>query len=121
MRAGLAWCLSVCLPARRRAAAPVDRHLAVAACAAQVEVCCFDKTGTLTSDDMLLEGVAGLPGCGGADGLLGADDLAALPREAARVMAACHSLVHVDGELVGDPLELAAFQATGACDGAPRR
>ena len=26
----------------------------------QVEVCCFDKTGTLTSDDMLLEGIAGL-------------------------------------------------------------
>ena len=30
----------------------------------QVEVCCFDKTGTLTSDDMLLEGIAGLDGKG---------------------------------------------------------
>ena len=30
----------------------------------QVEVCCFDKTGTLTSDDMLLEGIAGLDGRG---------------------------------------------------------
>lgn len=30
-----------------------------------------------------------------------------------RVLAGCHSLVYVDGELVGDPLELAAFTATG--------
>ncbi len=27
-------------------------------------MCCFDKTGTLTSNDMLLEGVAGLDGRG---------------------------------------------------------
>lgn len=26
----------------------------------------------------------------------------------------CQSLVYVEGELVGDPLELAAFNATGA-------
>jgi cation-transporting ATPase 13A1 len=26
-----------------------------------VEICCFDKTGTLTSDDLVVEGIAGLP------------------------------------------------------------
>ena len=31
-----------------------------------------------------------------------------------RVLAGCHSLVYVDGELVGDPLELAGFNAIGA-------
>lgn len=31
-----------------------------------------------------------------------------------RVMVGCQSLVYVDGDLVGDPLELAAFNATGA-------
>jgi len=28
--------------------------------AGKVDVCCFDKTGTLTSDDLLVEGVAGI-------------------------------------------------------------
>ena len=26
-----------------------------------MDVCCFDKTGTLTSDNLVIEGVAGLP------------------------------------------------------------
>lgn len=30
-----------------------------------------------------------------------------------RVLVGCQSLVMVDGSLVGDPLELAAFNATG--------
>jgi cation-transporting ATPase 13A1 len=29
--------------------------------AGKVEICCFDKTGTLTSDNLVVEGVAGLP------------------------------------------------------------
>ena len=28
--------------------------------AGKVDVCCFDKTGTLTSDDLIVQGVAGL-------------------------------------------------------------
>lgn len=28
--------------------------------AGKVEICCFDKTGTLTSDNLVVEGVAGL-------------------------------------------------------------
>ena len=75
----------------------------------QVDVCCFDKTGTLTSDNMVLEGVAGLPGRGSE---LVADVQQAGPA-AIRVLACCHSLIHVDGDLVGDPLEKAAFTATG--------
>jgi hypothetical protein len=75
----------------------------------QVAVCCFDKTGTLTSDDMVLEGLAGLPGHG--------YNLLREIKEAGiatlRVLAGCHALIYVDGELMGDPLERATFQATG--------
>ena len=28
--------------------------------AGKVDVCCFDKTGTLTSDDLVVEGIAGI-------------------------------------------------------------
>ena len=76
----------------------------------QVAVCCFDKTGTLTSDNMVLKGLVGLAGRAReivADAREGS-------REALRVLAACQSLIQVDGQLVGDPLERAAFQATGA-------
>ena len=27
----------------------------------KVDVCCFDKTGTLTSDNLVVQGIAGLP------------------------------------------------------------
>jgi len=29
--------------------------------AGKVDVCCFDKTGTLTSDNLVVDGVTGLP------------------------------------------------------------
>lgn len=65
--------------------------------AGKVTTCCFDKTGTLTSDHFVLEGVAG---CGAAEG--GAEpefgtlqDSKSLPRDTARVLAACQSLVQV--------------------------
>lgn len=28
--------------------------------AGKIEICCFDKTGTLTSDNLVVEGIAGL-------------------------------------------------------------
>lgn len=77
-----------------------------------MDVCCFDKTGTLTSDNLLFEGVTGL--AGGAGGAALEADPLQLPPLVARVLAGCQSLVQVDGQLVGDPLELAAFNAVGA-------
>lgn len=73
-----------------------------------MEVCCFDKTGTLTSDNMVLEGV--VPPEGGPV----QQDISALSAGAVRVLAACQSLITLDGQLVGDPLEKVAFQSTGA-------
>jgi len=28
--------------------------------AGKIDICCFDKTGTLTSDNLIVEGIAGL-------------------------------------------------------------
>lgn len=76
----------------------------------QVDICCFDKTGTLTSDNMVLEGLTGLPGRG--QELV--SDVKQAGQDTVRVLAACQALIHVDGKFVGDPLEKASFTATGA-------
>ena len=75
----------------------------------QVDICCFDKTGTLTSDNMVLEGLTGLPGQGPEL----VTDVKTAKQEIIRVLAACQALIQVDGKYVGDTLEKASFTATG--------
>ena len=75
----------------------------------QVDICCFDKTGTLTSDNMVLEGLTGVPGH--TQQLV--TDVKTARQEVVRVLAACQALIQVDGKFVGDPLEKASFTATG--------
>jgi len=75
--------------------------------AGAVEVCCFDKTGTLTSDAFLVQGLCGLDG---EDKLLKASEI---PLEAFTVIGGCHSLLHINRELAGDPLERASVEAVG--------
>ncbi|CAE7817995.1 SPF1, partial [Symbiodinium sp. CCMP2456] len=77
--------------------------------------CFFDKTGTLTTDTLVPVGVVNASSQPEKDGhqhppkvkVSDADAAAAL------VLAACHSLVHVDGKLSGDPIEVAALQGVG--------
>jgi cation-transporting ATPase 13A1 len=84
-----------------------------------VDVCCFDKTGTLTSDNLVIEGIAGIgsDSAAGSDGDSGGGGKCVLvparesPFEAQCVLATCHSLVLLEGELVGDPLEKVALNA----------
>ena len=87
--------------------------------AGKLDQCLFDKTGTLTTDELVAVGVL-LPGAiSTPDKKSKTGDLQSLltpmldihKSMAAFVLAGCHSLVMVDDETTGDPLELAALTA----------
>ena len=98
-----------------------------------VDMCCFDKTGTLTSDAFQVVGVTKLQ-LGSIDfkklhessihkhGENPNDSQNAIPlhellvtnaknftHESAIVIGGCHSLVYLEGKILGDPLEKSAL------------
>ncbi len=103
--------------------------------AGKLDVCLFDKTGTLTTDELVPVGVMGLETVVNTD-LSALTSSSSLPSSsskkdgkdetesrllmpmsklsneaAALVLIGCHSLVLIDGETTGDPLESAALKA----------
>eukprot|EP00559_Dactyliosolen_fragilissimus_P004534 CAMPEP_0184855366 /NCGR_PEP_ID=MMETSP0580-20130426/642_1 /TAXON_ID=1118495 /ORGANISM="Dactyliosolen fragilissimus" /LENGTH=1656 /DNA_ID=CAMNT_0027349867 /DNA_START=15 /DNA_END=4985 /DNA_ORIENTATION=- len=106
--------------------------------AGKLDVCLFDKTGTLTTDELVAVGVCdtkalasfqkGSPNeldnecknnSKGSTSLKKSSDLTndllvpmtKINNEAALVLASCHSLVLIEGETTGDPLEKSAISA----------
>ncbi|PKS05222.1 hypothetical protein jhhlp_008593 [Lomentospora prolificans] len=94
----------------------------------KLDIMCFDKTGTLTEDglDVLGVRVTSREQQRFCDTVSRPEHLAKLAlqhergdashlgyRSALFTMATCHSLRSVDGELVGDPLDLKMFDFTG--------
>ena len=98
---------------------------------------CFDKTGTLTHDGLDIEGVVPVVVSGDdaarnlAEGKASTEDEAVLPVLGNLTSAGaennqgllwatvtCHSLVLVNGEVLGDPLDLVMFQSSSwkLCD-----
>eukprot|EP00127_Corallochytrium_limacisporum_P001032 Clim_evm31s34 gene=Clim_evmTU31s34 len=88
--------------------------------AGRVKVLCFDKTGTITTDQLVAAGIVTHSGTPGGAAKKQEKDDSGLPKmqhmdqinwESTAVLAGCHSLVPVDGKLLGDPLEVAAMDA----------
>lgn len=84
--------------------------------AGKINVVCFDKTGTLTEDGLDVLGVRCLERSGDLFGDLLSDvhDLHLAPGKLSFLysLATCHSLKVIDGNVVGDPLEVKMFQFT---------
>ena len=84
--------------------------------AGKLDACLFDKTGTLTTDELVAVGVCQPIKLKIPKGREEDDEKFLTPMiqthdEAAMVLASCHSLVYIEGETTGDPLESAALQS----------
>jgi len=80
--------------------------------AGKLDACLFDKTGTLTTDELVAVGVCEPSKLGSkADdkGLL--TPMSGTTGAGAFVLAGCHSLIVIDDETQGDPLESAALKS----------
>jgi len=83
--------------------------------AGKLDSCLFDKTGTLTTDELVAVGVCEPAGL--TKKISGAEETSILTAmskvggEAALVLAGCHSLVFIDDETTGDPLESASLKS----------
>ncbi|KAH7925940.1 hypothetical protein BV22DRAFT_1112020 [Leucogyrophana mollusca] len=84
--------------------------------AGKINVCCFDKTGTLTEDGLDILGVRSLDRNVHRFGEL-IDNVHDLPSGRDRAtflhaLATCHSLKMVEGDVIGDPLDVKMFEFT---------
>ncbi len=93
----------------------------------KLDIMCFDKTGTLTEEGLDILGVRAVSRSNNSFGEVMASPASLVParthgghtdpsdhvrRAVLYTMATCHSLRSVDGELVGDPLDLKMFEFT---------
>ncbi|KAJ9077626.1 hypothetical protein DSO57_1015054 [Entomophthora muscae] len=78
--------------------------------AGKVQIFCFDKTGTLTHEGLDYSG-----SCPLSDGKLSelVPSVSNLPDLFQLALATCHSVALVDGEEVGNPVDIEMFKSTG--------
>ena len=76
----------------------------------KIKCVCFDKTGTLTEDGLCFWGVVPVSETG-KEPVRRPNELGITPLTTA--MASCHSLTLVNGQLVGDSVDLNIFKSTG--------
>ena len=76
-----------------------------------INLALFDKTGTLTSDGLVFGGVVENGDNFDSSDIHNNTQVKDNIMECA--MAVCHTLTMVDGEIIGDPLEVEIFKATG--------
>eukprot|EP00079_Xenopus_tropicalis_P016033 XP_004914422.2 PREDICTED: probable cation-transporting ATPase 13A4 [Xenopus tropicalis] len=81
--------------------------------AGQLNLVCFDKTGTLTEDSLDLCGVVPSDGNSFQDIHLFTSGETLPWGPVLGAMASCHSLIMLDGEIQGDPLDIKMFEGTG--------
>jgi len=122
-------CLAIAVAAavarlwRQRISVSSSGHVTLAGL---VDTVAFDKTGTLTENGLELRELrvaeggrfrdklgGGGAGGGRMDGVTGGCGDAAAPHHVGVLLAACHGLAVVDGQVVGDPLEVKLFEASG--------
>ncbi|XP_019728679.1 polyamine-transporting ATPase 13A2 [Hippocampus comes] len=77
----------------------------------KVSLFCFDKTGTLTEEGLDVWGVVEGGSAGFSDVV--SDPSLLPPGPMISCMACCHTLVLLQGQPIGDPLELKMFKSTG--------
>ena len=76
-----------------------------------IDCVCFDKTGTLTEDGLDMWGVVPISS---RKFQLPVKEIKSLPLNDVLIgMVTCHGLTIIDGQLVGDPLDLKMFESTG--------
>lgn len=76
-----------------------------------IDCVCFDKTGTLTEDGLDMWGVVTVSS---KKFQLPIKDISKLPLNDVLIgMVTCHSITIIDGQLIGDPLDLKMFESTG--------
>ena len=79
----------------------------------KLKLMCFDKTGTLTEGGLEFYGIAPRTDDSHFGELVREPGVELEPRDPLLVtLAACHTLTRIQGQLIGDPLELEMFKAS---------
>ncbi|KAJ2609345.1 hypothetical protein H4S08_004092 [Coemansia sp. RSA 1365] len=81
--------------------------------AGKVQIFCFDKTGTLTKEGLEFYGIRGVENNSGSFTEFGSEVLSTntLLQQA---VASCHAVANLDGQLIGNPVDIEQFRASKA-------